>query len=137
LKSIISIFFACLVLLTNLSLSLATHYCGGKLVKQEISFGEKDLSCGMTTSDSEFCESSKLMGRIVETSCCEDHQIFWDVEDRYRPESMDFTPGWFQLSFNPPSPTYNSIPRQSGSFILRVPDPPGVSLQILNQVFRL
>jgi len=46
-RRVFAIFFALLLLVTNSGVAFASHYCGGKAVKTNISFGQNELSCGM------------------------------------------------------------------------------------------
>jgi hypothetical protein len=136
LKPVISIFFASLVLLTNMSLCVASHYCGGKLVMQEISFGEEKLSCGMAEEE-ESCGASLPINSLKKVPCCEDQQLFWDVEDRFNPNTKAEL-----LAI----PIIEKAIKDLMGFkaiklfiqpIIKRPDPPGSFLFILNQVFRL
>ena len=119
-----------------MSLSLATHYCGGKPILQEISIGENILSCGKVENERSLCQTPPFMGAIKQSPCCEDHQVFWDVEDRYNPEhgsSIQMLASQiFQENFlNVEVTSAYLYP------ITHIPNPPGISLLILNQVLRI
>lgn len=62
--------------------SIATHYCGGHVVKSKLVFGDKSLDCGMEKMD-EDCEIGTETS-ITKKSCCENHFLSLGVEDGYQ-----------------------------------------------------
>lgn len=81
-RKILSIFFALLILTTNVGTTFAIHYCGGKAVKSSISFGQDVLSCGMT-SDNQSCENNSQLPTVQTKNCCENHYIQLKVNGDY------------------------------------------------------
>ena len=86
LKKLLAISLALLLLGTNLSIALSTHFCGGKAVKSELSIGRYDLDCGMAEMES--CESSKRgSNEILPLPCCENLHSFFQINERYQTSS--------------------------------------------------
>lgn len=69
------------MLISNIGLTMATHYCGGQAVVSEVMFGSDHLDCGMPDMDTD-CESEKGI-HYKATPCCENHYQSLDVEDDY------------------------------------------------------
>ena len=65
-KRILSILLAILMLTTNMSITFATHYCGGKAVKSSISFGHDELSCGMAKMDEKAPYAKKIKNAFAQ-----------------------------------------------------------------------
>jgi hypothetical protein len=63
----IAILFALVILLSGAHLTIATHYCGGKVAATKVSLSGKLASCGMGGTE----ESCSLPGSHVTTHCCE------------------------------------------------------------------
>ena len=82
LKKISAILLAVLILSSNLSIALSTHFCCGKAVKSELSIGNYDIDCGMT--DMESCEVVDWdFNEIKAVPCCENQHTFFKISDRY------------------------------------------------------
>lgn len=92
-KKAIAIFLSFLVILTNVGITFASHYCGGKMVATAISLGEGNIGCGMEKNDS-LCD--ELDGVILKkANCCEDKIVKIESKaDSYTPQihnhSIDF-----------------------------------------------
>lgn len=82
-KRILSILLAILMLTTNMSITFATHYCGGKAVKSSISFGHDELSCGMAKMDEKACDEGDHGQKITRKGCCENKYTTLSVDDDY------------------------------------------------------
>lgn len=85
-RKILSIFFALLILTTNVGTTFATHYCGGKAVKSSISFGEDALSCGMA-NEGQYCENNSQTPSVQSKNCCENHYLQLKVKGDYNSPS--------------------------------------------------
>ncbi|NEN23831.1 hypothetical protein G3O08_09990 [Cryomorpha ignava] len=82
-KKVSAILLALLILSSNLSIALSTHFCGGKAVKSEFSIGNYDLDCGM--ADMESCNDLDWnFNKIQATPCCENQHSFFKINDRYQ-----------------------------------------------------
>lgn len=89
-KKTVSILMAALVLMTGLHLSLASHFCGGKLSAVKVSITGAKASCGME----EEADSSFPFGKIIKVHCCDDDMTTLAVDSNYSPSSFqsnDFT----------------------------------------------
>ncbi len=85
-----SIVMAVLVLLTGLHLSVASHFCHGKLAAVKISITAEKATCGMENED----ESTSPSGKFFKTHCCVNELATLTVDSSYSPStsvSIDFT----------------------------------------------
>ncbi len=87
-KKTLSILFASLILVSGMHLSLATHYCGGKVAASRISFSEQKADCGMETGTSECPTHSKNQ---VNNDCCKNVVSVFSIEKNYSPSTFEFT----------------------------------------------
>ena len=78
-KKVFAIQFACLILLSGMHFTVATHYCGGKIAATKVSFSGKAASCGMVNDVHVFTETS------ISTRCCENEISVFAVENNYAP----------------------------------------------------
>ncbi|UZR98916.1 HYC_CC_PP family protein [Chondrinema litorale] len=80
-KKAISILLSLLTLISNVGLSIDTHLCGGKAVKNSVSIGLHDLDCGMSGMDKD-CELQYSSGkRLKSKTCCENQHQVLDMDD--------------------------------------------------------
>ncbi len=80
-KSAFSIFFALLLLTTQVGVSFATHYCGGKVFKNSISvLGAESLACNMQESSIVGCTNQS---GVRNKSCCENQATTFQTKDQY------------------------------------------------------
>lgn len=93
-KRIISIPLAILMLLAMIHLSVATHYCGGKVAASLISLSGKLASCGMEGQE----KSPLLPGTNITTHCCDDVVISLATDNNYTP-SFSVVSGSYQYQF--------------------------------------
>ena len=85
-----SIVMAVLVLLTGLHLSVASHFCHGKLAAVKISITAEKATCGMEDE----AESSAPSGKFFKTHCCVNELATLAVDSSYSPStslSIDLT----------------------------------------------
>lgn len=90
----ISISLIFLMLTLMLHLTIATHYCEGKLSSTKVSFTGKLASCGMICSEKELSGT----GTEITNHCCDDILSIYAVDCNYLP-SFSFVPESFQFSF--------------------------------------
>lgn len=84
-KSAFSIFFALLLLTSHVSLSFATHYCGGEAFATSINIlGNKSPGCSMQGEGMEDCTNES---GIQNKSCCEDDAATLQIKDQYTSNS--------------------------------------------------
>jgi hypothetical protein len=68
-----------LILTSSMNVSLASHYCGGKLKKVAFTFGSEFGGCGMEEdSDTKACDTDS-----IDETCCQNHFQELTIEDDY------------------------------------------------------
>lgn len=83
LKKAFAISLAILIFSWNLSITLSTHFCGGKAVKSAFSIATADLECGMM--DMSVCDDNDWDFNLIQaTPCCENQHSFFKITDRYQ-----------------------------------------------------
>ena len=93
-KKGVSISFALLMLLAMLHLTVATHYCGGKVAASTVSLSGKLATCGMECSE----KGLPLPGTNFTKHCCNDIVTFCGIDSNYIP-SFSFLPESYQYNF--------------------------------------
>ena len=139
-KRILSILLAILMLTTNMSVTFATHYCGGKAVKSSISFGHDELSCGMAKMDEKTCEEGDHGQKITRKGCCENKYTTLSVDDDYSNPGvispnldLKFVAAFVVVYIN----NYFFDKEESNSFIAYSPPLIEQDRSVLFQVFRI
>ena len=93
-KKGVSISLVLLIIAAILHLSVATHYCSGKVASSKLSLTGKLANCGM--------ENSKKGLPFPETNftkhCCDDVVTFCGIDNNYAP-SFSFIPESYQYNF--------------------------------------
>jgi hypothetical protein len=84
-KKLLSISLTFLILLAGMHLTIATHYCGGKIAEIKLSFSGELASCGMET-DKDYL----LPGVNIETECCQNQGSIFAVDHNYSPSFTEF-----------------------------------------------
>ena len=80
-KRILAICHVLLLLTSNVGLTFATHYCGGKAVKTDVSFiGQSDIGCGMEGKDNS-CDNPEMPS--IKSNCCQNKFVEVSVEDDF------------------------------------------------------
>ena len=95
-KQVFAIFLSLLMLTTNVGITFATHYCGGKAVKTSISLGQDDLDCGMANMDTP-CKDQPKSPTIKRKNCCENQYTQISIEDDYNNPAVVKAPVDFQF----------------------------------------
>lgn len=90
----VSIALILLILTAMLNLSVATHYCGGKIAASKVSLTGKLASCGMAGSEKKL----PLSGTSFTTHCCDDIVTYCGTDSNYTP-SFSFIPDSYQYNF--------------------------------------
>lgn len=86
-KKIFAILFSLLILLTNVGITFATHFCGGKAIKTAVSLGTSDISCGMISID-QSCENRPPSDMINAKACCENTYVQLKIKDNYQTKEV-------------------------------------------------
>ena len=84
-KKLLSISLTFLILLAGMHLTIATHYCGGKIAEIKLSFSGELASCGMET-DKDYL----LPGIHIKTDCCQNRGSVFSVDHNYAPSFTEF-----------------------------------------------
>ncbi|MGJ8664778.1 MAG: HYC_CC_PP family protein [Patiriisocius sp.] len=132
----ISIFLTVLLLVSNSGVVLAQHFCGEYKMMEEISLGEKHLSCGIVMEQSSCGDEHE-----EDHDCCENHYVSVSTDTDYSSTStftLDFqhdfivafvsvfadhswiaesTTATFYLEYNPP-PLVKDIPVLYETFLI-------------------
>jgi hypothetical protein len=88
LKGLIAIFFAVVMLASNVSISYATHYCSGKAVKSGIGIiGLSDVDCGM--DDGTMSCPIPTSDNSLKTKCCSNEINQLSIDDDYESELVN------------------------------------------------
>lgn len=136
-KKIFAISLALILLVSNIGLTLATHFCGGQAVKNEIMLGHNHLDCGVPHMEAPACESKLSAHQHLKAhSCCENQYRILQVEDDFKSNlvqelNLDFALTFvqsfvaFALSAKIQKPQYANY---SPPLLLR-------DIPVLNQVF--
>lgn len=91
----LSILLLLLMLSAMLHLTLATHYCGGKLASSKVSLTGKLANCGMEDSKKDL----PIPGTNFTKHCCDDAVIFCGTDNNYIP-SFSCAPESCQYNFH-------------------------------------
>jgi hypothetical protein len=78
-----------------LNLSVAKHYCGGKIVASKVSLTGKLANCGMEGTEKKL----PLSGTNFTNHCCDDIVTSCGTDNNYTP-SFSFVPDSYQSNFN-------------------------------------
>jgi hypothetical protein len=93
-KKVISISLTFLMLTAMLHLSVATHYCGGKIAASKISLTGKLATCGMNDDEKNLPQTSSH----YTTHCCDNVMASYGINSIYFPSFSSF-PESYQLHF--------------------------------------
>ncbi len=90
-KKVFSITLALLLVTTMLHLSVATHYCHGKVEASKFSLTGKLATCGMENEEKDL----PVSGTNISSHCCDDIVISVGINSDYAPSSS-FNPEFFK-----------------------------------------
>jgi hypothetical protein len=102
-KKLISISLTCLMLAAMLHLSVATHFCGGKIAASKISLSGKLASCGMEDDEKDLPQT----GSNLTKHCCDNVLVYYGINSIYFPTFSSF-PESYQLHFQVFNPLIGS-----------------------------
>jgi len=124
-KRILSISLSVIMLFALLHISVATHYCGGKIASTSISLSGKLASCGMEDETSDLPAS----GTRISRHCCDNVLKLYGISGNYFP-AFNFVPESYQNNYQVIY-LYSELPagpaRYIKTFYANV-SPPGESL---------
>lgn len=119
-KRILSFSLALLLLASGMNLTVASHYCGGKLAQVKWSFNQELAGCGMEG------EHDASQGVVVEQPCCQDQISSYSTDGQYQIQSLELkklTPQVLAFFSAPLSLLSNT--QQPASRVLTPVFPPG------------
>ncbi|WP_026450495.1 HYC_CC_PP family protein [Aequorivita capsosiphonis] len=91
-KKLISIFISVLMLASSSGIAYAQHFCGGMEMMAEVTLGEKHLSCGIQTANSNSgCGDEESIPDVHD--CCKNHITKIQIDD-------DFAKASFQVKLH-------------------------------------
>lgn len=67
-------------------LTIATHYCGGKIAASKVSFSGELASCGMEGP----IDKCQLPGKHINSHCCTNKVSVFAIENNYTPSFSEF-----------------------------------------------
>ena len=85
-KKLLSIFFASIMLFSNMGFSIASHYCQGQLVNTQLVHGTDNLGCCMAQMDNQLpedCKSPDIQKSVKKKGCCENEYQSLDIDDNF------------------------------------------------------
>jgi len=103
-----SISLVILIIIGILHLSIANHYCGGKIAASKLSSSGHLANCGMEANDMTVSQS----GISFTKSCCEDVIISYTIDSYYVPSFPVISDSYhheFQIFSVPALSSFNSI----------------------------
>lgn len=122
-NKLLSIALSFVLLVSQLGVSFATHYCGGKAVTSQVAIGTTILTCGMEQSHTD-CSSSESTQDFNTESCCQNKLISLSLAETVSDSIFDWSslskevlPIRYQLPFLPLENKQIKI-----SFLESVPD---------------
>ena len=121
-KKLLSISFAFMILLSGMHLTIATHYCGGKIAASKVSLSGELATCGMEES----ADQCPVSGKQINNHCCVNKVLALAVENNYAPSFSEFKvipQHILQVFAVPVSYTFHSP--ASNPLICTNVDPPG------------
>ena len=113
-----SISLVILILIGMLHISLANHYCGGKIAASKVSLSGLLASCGMEGTDMQVPHS----GNHFTKHCCDDVVISYPIDNNYLP-SYYFDPDSYQYKFQ-----ILSVPALSSFSKITTLESPGINV---------
>lgn len=103
-KKVFAILLSFLLVISNISLTYATHFCGGKAIDSQLMLGVQDLSCGMIMPESTCenvesdCESP--IQSEMDTNCCDNEYVNLSVDEDFNTTSaIELTTFVFVVAF--------------------------------------
>jgi hypothetical protein len=94
-KKVLSIFLSMVLMLSLVHISVAMHYCGGKVYSSKVSLTGVLATCGMEVTD----QSQLHHGTNLTKHCCDDFLTLYGIDNFYTP-SYFFIPESYQNNFH-------------------------------------
>lgn len=139
-KKALAIVLSLVLVVSNISLTYATHFCGGEAIASQLMLGAQDLSCGMIIPEST-CESQNTndceIPSEMDANCCDNQYVQLSVDDNFNTVSslelpnMEFVVA-FVHTFILAEFVDNAAPNE---FLIEAPPLIDPDVQVLYQVF--
>jgi hypothetical protein len=84
-KTVLSIPLILLIIFSGISVTFATHYCGGSVADTRVSLNGKLATCGMEQQ-----LDNNLLKNIFTSKCCDDIATTYSICNNYIPSSYLF-----------------------------------------------
>jgi hypothetical protein len=85
-KRLIIIGIAFVFLLSGMHITIATHFCGGKIAAVKVSLSGIKAGCGMESDESSSTSHEPQVG----TRCCYDEMAVYKVDSQYAPSAFAY-----------------------------------------------
>jgi hypothetical protein len=137
-----SILLSFILLASSVSLTIGTHYCGGKAVESMLMFGDDHLGCGMADMEESCGHSEKTNDKEVgfdNSPCCANEYFTVQVTDDFVKDTtpvnfrVNFVAAFISILLNQEILSKSTHKLFAGYY----PPPPGKNLQVLLQTFLL
>jgi hypothetical protein len=86
-KKFYTISLTFLFLLAGVHLTIAIHYCGGRIAASKISVSGELASCGMESTENKCSQP----GDHLKAHCCDDEVSVCAIDNNYTPTVLDLT----------------------------------------------
>ncbi|WP_421753650.1 HYC_CC_PP family protein [Croceimicrobium sp.] len=138
-RAALSIFLAALTLVSNVSLSLNTHYCGGIEMETAFNFGPNIPDCGMAEMLKDCEQEPRNKPGLNSKPCCENqHQsLQLDQQNEVQKVQQDWSPNHLLACLYVIFKPLVSFEDLESNLALYVPPLPRLEINTLFQVFRI
>jgi hypothetical protein len=120
-KKFFTIPFVVLILLAGMHITVASHFCGGKLAATKVSVTGSLASCGMTHN-----VNSKASSEItLSSNCCQDETSVYKVDESFSTSEFHFKNSAQNLLLEFYTPSGHTFHSNPFTFILYNTSPPG------------
>lgn len=140
-KKVFAIILSFLLVVSNISLTYATHFCGGKAIESQLMLGSQDLTCGMimpeSTCENMTDECSDPNPSELNNNCCDNEYIQLTTDDDFNTVSsvelpqLEFVVTFIYNHFNPEFVSNKTLIE----FHIEAPPLVKQNIQVLHQVF--
>jgi hypothetical protein len=107
-KKGLAILFTFTIILSGVHLSIATHFCAGKIAAREVSLSGKLATCGMEGSAS----TNPFEGTRLNSHCCEDQRTIIGITANFTGPLSYFSENSFdshQINYFPVNQSFQSL----------------------------
>ena len=141
-KKVFSILFSVVFLVSHISLTIGTHYCGGQAVQNKILIGKTHLGCNISGMEEPCEKSAKTNDNGVsynKVPCCEnEYQAFQAANDFIEYVAPITFTNAFAAAFICTPLNLGTFPKTTNQFYSEYSSPPlEKDIQILFQTFLL